>query len=279
MNQTVSNSLDKLTKFNLGPIYILSYLLAMGVLAASLAGIFYTNVIYPSEELLVAYMPSDVVNLVIGLPFLLLSMIYARRGSLMGLLGWTAALFFTLYNYAIYLFGIPHGVMFLAYLGIAGLSLYALIGLVAGINKKVISERLHARAPARLSAGVILFLGIFIAARVVGLSLQAIGSGEQVSQSELGLWIADVLVGSGSMLIGGVLLWMRKPFGYLAGPVMLLQYVLLALGLVPVLIVQAYLTGTPVDVAGIVVVLIMASICLIPYLLFARAARPALEHI
>ncbi len=47
----------------------------------------------------------DAANLILGLPALLGSMWFVRRGSLIGLLLWPCALFYALYDYALYLIG------------------------------------------------------------------------------------------------------------------------------------------------------------------------------
>jgi hypothetical protein len=56
------------------------------------------------------------------------------------------------------------------------------------------------------------------------------------------------------------------------GAGLLLQYGVLALGLIPVMAFQARYTGSPIDVAGIVVVLVMGAICFIPFAFFVRGA-------
>lgn len=76
-------------------------------------------------------MVNDVVTLFIGRPILLGSMWLTQRGRLLGLLLWPGALFFGLYNYTIYLFGMPFNGMFPHFLLIVTLSIYTLIGLVA----------------------------------------------------------------------------------------------------------------------------------------------------
>ena len=52
----------------------------------------------------------------------------AYRGSLRSWLCWLGCLSFTVYNYAIYAFSIHFGALFLVWIGVLGLSLFALIG-------------------------------------------------------------------------------------------------------------------------------------------------------
>ena len=64
----------------------LSFILALLMAGVSAAGFFFQCNLYPTEELRRAFVPNDVVNLVIGLPILLGSLWLTRRGRLTGLL-------------------------------------------------------------------------------------------------------------------------------------------------------------------------------------------------
>jgi hypothetical protein len=77
---------------NLNPIYIGSVLIVVLMAIASTAGILFRSSIYPTEELTRTFVPNEVVNLIIGLPFLLGSMGLARRGQMIGLLCWPGGL-------------------------------------------------------------------------------------------------------------------------------------------------------------------------------------------
>jgi hypothetical protein len=67
-------------------IFALSFAIAILIAAASVAGLMYRTIIYPTDELLRTFVSNDVVNLFIGLPILLGSMWLARRGKLIGLI-------------------------------------------------------------------------------------------------------------------------------------------------------------------------------------------------
>lgn len=74
------------------------------------------------------------------------------------------------------------------------------------------------------------------------------------------------------LLAGGLLLWQRKPLGYVCGAGLLLQYAVLALSVVPILLAEPRTSGTPVDVAGVAVLLVMTVVCLAPLAGFVRGA-------
>ncbi len=69
---------------NLTLIYVLSFIIAVLMAAASVLGLLYRAVIYPTDDLLQSFVSNDVVNLFIGLPILLGSIWLTHRGKLIG---------------------------------------------------------------------------------------------------------------------------------------------------------------------------------------------------
>ena len=252
--------------------YALSFIVALIMTVASVVGLLYQTVIYPTDKLLLSFVPSDAFNLVVGLPILLGSMWLARRGNLIGLLCWPGALFYVLYIYVPYVIRVPFNVLFLPYLGLVALSAYTLIGLVASIDGEVVRQRLTGFVPARTSGGILVGLAILIVVRQVAVIVTALTSQTPVSTVELSSWIADFTVAVPVLLVGGILLWRRNPLGYVAGAGLLLGYGVLALSVIPFFVLQARSTASPIDVTGIVVVLVMAALCFIPFAFFVRGA-------
>jgi hypothetical protein len=96
-----------------------------------------------------------------------------RRGKLIRLLFWSGALFYVLYIYISYLFGMPFNVLFLPYLTIVTLSVYTMIGLVASIDGEAVHQRLTGVVPARTAGGILAGLAILFILRVIGVELSA----------------------------------------------------------------------------------------------------------
>ncbi len=252
--------------------YLASLVIALLMAVASVAGLLCRAIIYPTDELLLSFLPNDALNLVVGLPILLGSMWLARRGKLIGLLCWPGALFYVLYVYVLYLTGMPFNALFLPYLLLVPLSAYTIIGVVASIDGEAVRQRLTGVVPARTAGGILAGLAILLIVRQIAIIVAALTNQTEVDTLERTLWIADFAVGCPALLAGGVLLWRRRALGYVAGAGLLLQYGVLAVGLIPVMVFQALTTGSPVDVAGIVMVLVMGAICFIPLAFFVRGA-------
>jgi hypothetical protein len=252
--------------------YVVSFLIAFIMAVASVAGLLYQAVIYPTRELLLSFAPSDAFNLLVGLPILLGSMWLARRGVLIGLLCWPGALFYVLYMYVPYVVGVPFNVLFLPYLVLVALSAYTVIGLVASIDGEVVRQRLTGLVPARTSGGILAGLAILIIVRQIAVIVTALTSQTPVDTPELSSWIADFTLAIPLLLVSGILLWRREALGYVAGAGLLLGYGVLALSLIPFFVLRARYTASPVDVTGIVAVLVMAALCFIPFAFFVRGA-------
>jgi len=249
--------------------YAISFIIAILMAAAAVAGLLYKTIIYPSDELLQSFLPNDVANLFIGLPMLLGSMWLTRRGKLIGLLLWPGALFFVLYNYIIYVFAMPLNVAFLMHLALVTMSVYTLIGLVASIDGKVVQQRLTGAVPERLAGGVLAGLGLLFFFQVIGIIVNALTSQTPIAETELALHISDFLIAP-AWVICGILLWRRKEFGYVTGLGLLFQASMLFIGLIIFLLLQPFLTAAPFVLVDVVVIFTMGLICFIPFALFIR---------
>jgi len=254
---------------NLTLTYALSLIVAILMAVASAAGLIYRTIVYPTDELLRTSVSNDVVNLFIGLPILLGSMWLARRGKLIGLLCWPGALVFVLHNYSVYLFAMPLNVAFLLHLALVGLSVYTIIDLVAVIDGKAVQQRLTGAVPERAAGGILAGLGILFFLRVIVVLVNAIVNQTPIAEVELALHVTDFLI-SPTWVIGGVLLWRRKDFGYVTGLGLLFNASMLFIGLIIFLLLQPFLTAAPFVLGDVVVIFVMGLICFIPFLLFVR---------
>lgn len=250
-------------------VTIFSLVIALLMVASSVAGLLYPDQLYPTEALRRSFMATDVVNLSIGLPILLGSIWFARRGKLLGLLFWPGALLYVLYHYIVYTFALPLNVGFLLSLLLLALSAYTMAGLVATIDGKAVQQRLSGAVPERFAGGVLAGLGILFALLATGTIVNGIVNQIPIPDAELGLQVSDFMV-SVAWVIGGILLLQRKPLGYVSGAGLLFQASMLFIGLLVYFVLQPFLTGTPFPAVDFVVVFIMGLVCFVPFGLFLR---------
>lgn len=253
----------------LAPVYASSLAVALLMAVASIAGLAYSAVIYPTDELLRTFVANDVASLLLGMPILLGSMGLARRGRMMGLLCWPGALLFVLYNYLAYVFALPLGLASLLHLALVVLSAYGLLALVAVIDAESVKRSLAGLVPERIGGAVLAGLGLLFFLRALVVLLGAVTSGTAVARTELAVNVSDSLI-SPIWVIGGALLWRRRSLGYVLGLGLLLGISLLFVALVVLMFVQPLLTAAPVAFVDAIVILGMGLICFIPCSLFAR---------
>lgn len=265
--QTLNTILPLRHKLTL--VRALSAIIVILMAAAAVIGLLYRSDVYPTEDLLHSFVPTDVSTLLIGLPMLLASLWLSWRGKLIGLLFWPGMLFYVLYNYLTYLQAMPLNGAFLLHLALVMLSLYALVSLLAGIDGKAVQGRLRGAVPERFSGGVLAALGLLFGLRALGMIIGALMDGTPMAETEFALNISDFLVAP-AWVICGVQLWQRKEFGYLTGLGMLFQGSMLFIGLIIVMLIQPTMTGQSYTLFDMVAVLVMGMVCFVPLALFVR---------
>ena len=244
--------------------YALSLIVASLMTAVSLGGLLFSSHLYSTDELRQAFLGNDVVNLLIGLPILLISMWLAKRGKLAGLLCWPGALLYVVYNYLVYLFGIPYSWLTIVYLALVGLGAYAMVTLLGNIDQANVKEKLTGFVPVKTTGWILLLFGVMFFFRAIGILVQAVINQIMLPPSEVGLLIAD-LIGSILWIAGGVLLLRHKPLGYVSGLGLLFAICALFVGLIVVLLLQPFLTGAPFALVDVIVVFIMGLVCFVPF--------------
>ncbi len=261
-------------RYRLTLSHILSIMIAILMAAASVTGLLCRADLYPADDLVQSFVPTDVVNLLIGVPMLLGSVWLAWRGQLIGLLLWPGALFFVLYNYIVYVLAMPFNAASVVHLILLIMSLYTTVGLIAGTDGEAVQRRLTGRVQERLAGGILAALGVLFFLRAAGVMAGALVSQSPMAETELAANIADALTAP-ALAIGGVLLWRRERFGYVAGLGLLFQASMLFIGLIVFLAIQPFVTGAPFVMVDVVVTFVLGLICFIPFALFARGVVSA----
>lgn len=250
-------------------VYWLTVVIIVGMAIASIVGLLFQEVIYPTEDLSQAYVANDAVNLIFGVPILIGSVWMARRGHLIGLLFWPGALLYTFYNYIAYLFGIPFGWMTFVNGALVLLSGYVMVDLWRNIDHASVQMQLFEAVPIRFSGWVLIGYGVMFLGIAGNLINQAITDPLAFSTADVGVAIADSVL---SLLLigGGVLLLRRTAFGFTSGAGVLFAATALFVGVMLVLGIRPFFTTIPLDITEIVVLFVMSSICFVAFGLFTR---------
>jgi hypothetical protein len=259
---------------NLSTSYTLSFIAALLMTAASLAGLLLPSVIYPTEELRQSSVATDMVNLFIVLPVLLGSMSLARRGKLIGLLFWPGALFIVTYHYLAYAVSLTSLWQFVFYLVLVLLSAYTIYILLSSVDSLSMQAQLAGKVPERFAGGVLAGFGILFFFWRGSLAVQSLIGSALLSKPELATAITDALLAPAWVIVG-VSLWRKQAFGYVAGAGLLFQFSMLFIGLFVYFALQPALAGVPFPVDDFVAVFTMSLVCFIPFGLFLRGVLSA----
>src|SRR5574341_599821 len=220
---------------------IIAVLLAVpgNIIALSVSGVYagLTPVFFPQA------IAQDIASLAIVSPVWIILAILALRGSLRAYLLWSGVLTFTVYNYVIYTFSVPFGSLFLLWVAVLGLSLYALIGGVASINHEIVKASFKSQRAVTFVAWFLIGVAILFGLLWLSEDVPALLSGN-TPQSVVDMaiptnpvHILDLGFFLPAVIITSIMLLKQKPLAYT---------------LAPAFIVFLILTGIPILITPIV---------------------------
>jgi hypothetical protein len=160
---------------------------------------------------------NDLVTLVVAAPMLAASLIFVRRGSSRAQLLWLGMLAFSVYNYAFYLTGASLNGFFPLFVAVEVISAIALILALAHVDAEEFATRFSQRTPVRSVAAYLGFTGVGL---MVGWLAQwgaYIFAGAEPSAGVEAFAVVaalDLTMVVPLALISSVLLWRRRPWGY-----------------------------------------------------------------
>ena len=259
-------------KGNLKFLFVISWVIAALLTFTILFALLNEELIYPNEEVLLVFLPVDYFHLFLGLPVLVISLFLTQKGSLAGLLCWPGSLLYILYSFVTNLIGVPFGILFLPYLLLIILSAYSIFGITLSFDFDGIGKILSGKVPAKAGGSVLFGLTAIFVLNAFSQVITTLMNGETAGPMEIMLWMADLATISPMCLIGGVLLFQRKPAGLTSGAGLFLAYALLFLGLLPVMVYQSIYSGTSMDWIGLGMMAVFGAACLVFLVYFLRAA-------
>lgn len=211
---------------------------------------------------------NDIVTLVVGLPLLVIAWRLATRGSLRGRLLLTGTLGFFLYTYMSMCFGAAYNPLFLVYVALWSLSLWAFVLSMMSFEVAALPQHVSDRLPRRSIAGLFFVTGSFLLLAWLSRIVSTWNGVTPPLENTTSLFIQamDLALIVPAAFVSGVLLLGRRAWGYLlasvfvmkmitmglAVSVMGLNMVLVGVGVSPVeLVVFPLLTGINLILAGL----------------------------
>jgi hypothetical protein len=231
-------------------------------------GLYYWDTVSSAAQM----QANDLVMLVVGLPLLAFSFWLALRGSLRGRLLMTGTLGFVLYTYITMCFGANYNQLFLVYVTLFALSLYAFVLSVMSFDLTTLPQHFSARLPRRWIAGVLFFAAAFLTLAWMGRIAPTITQ-QQLPPLEnttsLFIQAMDLAIVVPLCVLAGVLLLRRSAWGYLLASVMVLKGLTMALA-VSTMGINMALPGVPDSLAILVPFLALTALNLVMAVLLLK---------
>lgn len=176
---------------------------------------------------------NDFVTLVVGLPLLVISSIFALRGSLRGRLLLTGTLGFFLYTYMSMATLASYNALFLVYVALFTLSLYAFILCMLSFDLSSLPQAFSEKLPYKWIAGLMFVVGGFLFLTWLGRIVPPLFHKQTPvleNTTTLVIQFMDLGLIVPLAFLGGYLLLRRNAWGYLLSSIMLTKGVTLGLG-------------------------------------------------
>jgi len=182
----------------------------------------------------------DVVTLAIGIPLLVVGIILNRKGSTRGQLLLTGGLGYFLYTYTAMVFMVAYNPLFLVYIALFSLCLFAFILALSGLDTASITRQVSGNLP-RCGISIFLallaaFLGLAWLGRIVPPLLAGTPPYGLEAYTTLPIQVLDLGIIVPVSLITAVLLWRKRPLGYTLASVLLVKALLMGAALVAMII-------------------------------------------
>ena len=216
---------------------VLTILLGISLTLVSIAGAFLPGTYVRDATSMEAQgIGQDLVDLFLVAPLLLVSYYFLVRGKKTAILVYGGTLFYIMYSFIIYCFGVHFNQLFLIYCLTLGLSLYAFILFMMDLRKQDVGSWFK-DAPVKLISAYIFFVALVFYALWLKSVVPAIIRGTippEVSDYDLlvnPVHVIDMAFALPGLIIGAVLLWRKQSMGYLIASIALIFMILLTVAL------------------------------------------------
>jgi hypothetical protein len=231
---------------------------------------------FDGADLAAQAVAQDAVTLLVGLPLLAASLWLYRRGSLRGTLLLTGTLGYFLYTYTSLVFGAGFNMLFLVYVALFSLSLFAFITAMVSVELVALPSAFGDRLPRKTIAGFLFFCAAFLllawGARVVPALVNGSTPAGLSTSTTMFIQALDLGVIVPMMILAAVQLLRRRPFGYLLTSVALLKFVTMGLAL-DAMIAGQYLAGISMSAAEVAIFPIISLVSIAMAMIVLRAVR------
>lgn len=202
---------------------------------------------------------NDIITLFVGLPILAISTCLVFRGSLRGRLLLTGTIGFFLYTYMSMAMLTSFNTLFLVYVALFALSLYAFVLCMMSFDLATLPQHFSERLPRGWIAGLLFVVGGFLSLAWLGRVMTPILQNQTPileNTTTLVIQAMDLALIVPLAILSGILLLRRSAWGYLLASVFVLKAIALGLA-VSAMSITMTLAGTPDSLAIMVPFLVI----------------------
>ena len=209
----------------------------------------------------------DVVTLIIGLPLLLFSLVYARKGSLKARFILAGTLGYFLVTYLFYLVMGMYNVLFLVYAALLGTSFFAFTTTLFSFDLNRLPQAFSKSVPVKTAGGFLILNALLIALLWLEIVVPPLLDGS-IIPVETEHYTTLIVQGLDLGLLlplavaAGILFIQKKPIGFLAAPVYLVFLSILMIALIGKIIAIGLLGQNIIPVVFIIPAIALTSITL-----------------
>lgn len=185
--------------------------------------------IYQNDSVSVAAqgIAQDVVTLIIGIPMLLLSLFFARKGLLKGRLLLTGTIGYFLYAYTSYTFLSMYNSLFLVYVMLMSACLFAFILCIMSFDIEALKSSFSHKLPVRFIGGFQLFIAFIVFMMWMGRIVPPMMAGSIPIGIEhyntLVIQAMDLGIIVPASILSGIMIIKKKDFGYLLSSIIIIK--------------------------------------------------------
>lgn len=207
----------------------------------------------------------DYVTLFLGIPLLLLSLYFAKKGSMKGRLMLSGTLGYFLYTYTSYSFLAMYNHMFLIYVLIMSASFFSFTMMMMSFDMKKLHTYFDARLPVKLIGGFLLFISFIFTMMWLGKIVPSLLNHTPPTGIEHYTTLVIQALDLGFIIpvgiLAGIYIMKRKPFGFLLASIMIIKDITLITALTMMIFLQMA-AGIQVSV-GLLAVMLLFNVLVI----------------
>jgi hypothetical protein len=218
---------------------------------------------------------NDLVMLVLGLPLLAISFWLAQRGSLRGQLLLAGTLGFILYTYITMCFGAAYNRLFLVYVALFSLSLFAFVLTMMSFDLPSLPARFSDKLPRGWIAGLLFFTAAFLTLAWLGRIVATLAPGAVPAlenTTSMFIQALDLGVIVPACVLAGILLLRGQPWGYLLASVGVMKFITMGVA-VSLMGLNMARVGAPISVVELGIFPIITLLNLIMAIALLRSVQ------